>query len=294
MHRDVKPGNIILVRDRGGAEVLKLVDFGIAQLERPPEGKLTIHGAIIGTPEYMAPEQLLATGEVDHLSDVYAVGITIYECIAGRVPFIGNYQQVLLQVGSNQPAPPLVSLAPIAGARLSMVVDKAISKDRAKRYQSVEELARDLATAIPGARRRTMLFVQSSALAFDPMLGPPSAASAIAHVQQRRKAVRANYATPVHVDLPSGGKVDGRSEDVSTGGMLIILNDGTEIPQGEPVMIRFALPMEGKVIACTAVVRWVRATQGRRAMGVEFADVPAELTSSVARYIELMGVPRGD
>ncbi len=304
VHRDVKPGNIMILQDHTG-EVLKLVDFGIAQVSAR-EGKLTSYGAIIGTPEYMAPEQIMMTGESDELVDVYAVGITIFECIAGRVPFVGNYQQVLLQVGSNSDAPSLVSLCPIAGARLSAVVSRAIAKDRAARYQSIEALSLDLAAAIPGARRRTQFFPQgphhganapanaNAEAPSEPRPTPASSATmkAFVPVEQRRRAVRANYATPVQIVLADGVHVDGRSEDLSEGGFLIILDTGTEITHDQVVRLRFALPMDGKVVACSAQVRWVRATHGRRAMGVQFVDPPAELGPQISRYIELMGVPK--
>jgi eukaryotic-like serine/threonine-protein kinase len=302
VHRDVKPGNIIVLRDHGG-EIIKLVDFGIAHIQSR-EGKLTSHGAIIGTPEYMAPEQILLTGDMDPLVDVYAVGITLFECIAGRVPFVGNYQQVLLQIGSLSEAPPLVSIAPIAGPKLSAVVARALAKERSVRYQSIDELARDLAAAIPGARRRTQFFPTATGplpagggASPGPMSGPitpPSSSTmrAAVAVEQRRRAVRANYATPVQVVLADGVHVDGRSEDLSEGGLLIILDTGTEIAHDQVVRLRFALPIDGRVVACHAQVRWVRTSHGRRAMGVQFVDAPPELGPQVDRYISLMGVPK--
>jgi serine/threonine protein kinase len=301
VHRDVKPGNIIVIKDYSG-EVIKLVDFGIAQVSAR-EGKLTSHGAIIGTPEYMAPEQILLTGDSDELVDVYAVGVTLFECIAGRVPYVGNYQQVLLQVGSVKEGPSLLSLAPIAGAKLSGVIGRAIAKDREARYQSVEELAHDLAASIPSPRRRTQLFPVAHAAApaqagpamwaAEPPTSPSSSTIRVSiPAEQRRRAVRANYATPVQVTLPDGVLVDGRSEDLSEGGFLIILDSGTWIAHEQLVQLRFALPMDGKVVGCSAQVRWVRATHGRRAMGVQFVDPPPELGTQVTRYIELMGVPK--
>ncbi len=311
VHRDVKPGNVIIVRDHySGGEMLKLVDFGIAQLPAR-EGKLTSLGAIIGTPEYMAPEQILATGESDELADVYAAGVTLFECIAGRVPFVGNYQQVLLQVGSPAEAPALLSLAPICGPKLSAVVAKAIAKHRALRYQSIDELARDLAESVPAPRRRTQFFPPpvphaagdggpassaGGALAqkpADPRPTPPSSgAMPAARPVEQRRAARANFVTPVQVTLPDGAQVDGRSEDVSEGGLLVLLDNGTQLDQDSVVRLRFALPMDGRVVTCQGKVRWVRVTHGRRAMGLQFVDAPAELGPQVTRYIALMGAPK--
>jgi len=95
IHRDIKPSNVFVARDEQGNEVVKVFDFGVARV--PSEkNKLTQDGALLGTPEYMAPEQLLAR-EVDGRTDLYAVGVTLYECLAGVVPFEGNFGEVLLK-----------------------------------------------------------------------------------------------------------------------------------------------------------------------------------------------------
>ena len=101
VHRDLKPGNVFVVRDRDGIERLKLLDFGIAQVKGTEQDKLTGIGALIGTPAYMSPEQLLAI-DVDHRADVYALGVTLFECLTGRLPYEGNYQAVLLQANNFQ------------------------------------------------------------------------------------------------------------------------------------------------------------------------------------------------
>ena len=86
--------------------------------------------------------------------------------------------------------------------------------------------------------------------------------------------------------------MDGRSEDLSAGGFLIILDTGAEIAHDQIVRLRFALPIDGRVVTCQAQVRWVRTSHGRRAMGVQFVDAPPELGPQVDRYISLMGVPK--
>jgi serine/threonine-protein kinase len=91
VHRDMKPSNVLITRDRDGRERVKLVDFGIAQIAgSKDEEKLTGIGALIGTPAYMAPEQLLALEDVDLRADLYALGITMFECLTGNVPYIGE------------------------------------------------------------------------------------------------------------------------------------------------------------------------------------------------------------
>src|SRR5208282_2816225 len=112
LHRDVKPSNVFVIRDPDGREHTKLVDFGIARIEQSSDRKLSKSGALIGTPEYMSPEQLLAHDDVDVRSDIYALGVTLFECLVGEVPYVGTYTQVLLQSASPAPTPSVRSVAP--------------------------------------------------------------------------------------------------------------------------------------------------------------------------------------
>ena len=125
IHRDMKPSNVFVARDEQGREVVKLFDFGVARMPAETNNKLTQEGALLGTPEYMAPEQLLAR-EVDGRTDLYALGITLYECLAGVVPFEGNFGEVLLKV-STQPLTPLRKKV----AEVSPEFAAAIEKEKA-------------------------------------------------------------------------------------------------------------------------------------------------------------------
>jgi eukaryotic-like serine/threonine-protein kinase len=283
VHRDLKPDNIFVVRERDGRERVKVVDFGTAQVASISEGKLSAIGAIIGTPAYMAPEQLLAQDDVDALADVYALGITMFECLTGSVPYDGNYQRVLLQVCSDDAPPNVRTRLPVITEVLAAVVQKAIAKKPGERFPNVLGLARAIHEAIPSAGDQTTF------------LGPPPPSrfgpATTVDPRQRRRAPRAPYVTPVHVILPRGS-VDGRSEDISEGGLLVITRQGCEPNQRSTV--RFALPIEGRVVSCDADVRWVRAARpdasdGARALGLEFVEPPAALRASIARYVEAMG-----
>jgi serine/threonine protein kinase len=285
VHRDVKPSNILIVRDHARHEVIKVVDFGIARVETAKEDKLTGLGALIGTPDYMAPEQLLALDDIDSRSDVYAVGVTMFECLTGRMPYEGNYQRVLLQACSTDPVPAIDPKESGVPAPLADVVRHAMAKDRADRFASMRELAEALETCLPRerTRRQTQFF------------GPPpsSAPRAPNPIEQRRKLVRASYVTPVHLVI-GDITIDGRTEDISTGGLLVICRQICAADQRGT--LRFALPMDGKVISIEAQVRWVRAAraddpEGPRALGVEFIDAPSEMMASIARYVSFMTVP---
>jgi eukaryotic-like serine/threonine-protein kinase len=286
VHRDLKPGNVFVVRDRDGAERLKLLDFGIAQVRGPANDKLTGIGALIGTPAYMSPEQLLAL-DVDHRADLYGLGATLFECLTGRLPYEGNYQSVLLQACSNETKVPKVSdHAPDVGPELSQIVEHALARRPEDRIQSALEFGRELYEAMPSARSRTY-FLGAPPV---PKFGPPP--SKHMPQTQRRRSPRAGYSTPVQIQLENGGSIDGRSEDISEGGLLIICREVAEA--GGIATLRFALPIEGKIVSCRAHVRWVRAArpdepQGPRAIGAEFIDLPPAMRASIARYVSLMG-----
>jgi serine/threonine protein kinase len=287
VHRDLKPSNIFVVRERDGFERIKIVDFGTAQVaSTAAQDKLTTHGELVGTPAYMAPEQLLADQEVDALADVYALGITMVECLTGRVPFEGNYQKVLLQVCSAVPPPALRELFPELEPRLTDLLQRAIAPRRADRFPSMRELARAIDTSVPSEHRKTSL------------LGPPPApkfASGQPPVEARRKVPRAPYVTPVNLVL-KGGAIDGRTEDISEGGLLVITRHPCE--PNQIATVRFASPIEGRVVSCQVHVRWVRAArpevaQGARAIGLEFIEPAPEVCASIARYVAAMGDATG-
>ena len=279
VHRDVKPSNIVVVRGADGHERVKLVDFGVAKMQQPGDAKLTVAGAIMGTPAYMSPEQLLALDDVDHRSDVYGVGVTMFECLSGAVPYTGNYPQVLREATGEQPPPSVRSAITDLPLPISVVVDRAIAKSRASRFSSVQDLSAAIEAAVPGAGRLTTLL--------GPAAAPrPDLASAV----QRRRATRAPYNTPVQLVLrgQQAQTMDGRTEDISEGGMLVLSRDGCTADQR--IVVRFALPMEGKVVSAEAHVRWVRASPalGVCAVGLEFIDLHPAVRTSIATYVSLM------
>ncbi len=280
IHRDVKPSNIIVLRDREGREHVKLLDFGIAKMDDPHDSKLTGVGAIIGTPAYMSPELLLALDDVDRTSDVYAVGVTMFECLTGTMPYAGSYPQVLLGATSANPAPSVRAVAEELPPAIALVVDRAISKARTSRFATMGDMAAAIEAAVPTAGRATTL------------LGPPPLPKAETPAeQQRRRAKRAPYSTPIQLVLSGGQIIDGRTEDISEGGMLVLSH--AECKADQRATVRFALPMEGKVVSVEAQVRWVRAAAGPHApgvcaLGLELIEPSAALRASIAQYVSLM------
>jgi serine/threonine-protein kinase len=146
VHRDLKPGNIML--DASGRVVL--MDFGLAR--RAERQNLTAAGAVLGTPEYMSPEQ--ARGEkADERSDLYSIGVVLYEMLAGRPPFGGKDTIAILRQHVQTPAPPLRSLAPGTPPELERIVARLLAKKPSERYPHVAELQADLGKLAPPGPR---------------------------------------------------------------------------------------------------------------------------------------------
>jgi serine/threonine protein kinase len=143
VHRDLKPSNILLKED--GQPVV--TDFGLARRNAPFDSLLTNKGALVGTPAYMAPEQIEQdSDEVAATSDIYSLGVILYEVLAGRPPFVGRVDQVLRQILVAS-APPITQAAPDVSPALEAVCAKAMSKEPADRFASMEEFARALSPA---------------------------------------------------------------------------------------------------------------------------------------------------
>ncbi len=156
-HRDVKPENVYLVK-RGDADFVKVVDFGISKAvkqggEDPAESyRLTHTGLLLGTPLYMSPEQARGEDDLDHRVDVWALGVMLYECLTGEVPFhANNYLGIISQVLTRD-APPPSRLRPELGIppAVESVVMRAMEKDRQKRYQTMIDLEQDLERLLAG------------------------------------------------------------------------------------------------------------------------------------------------
>jgi eukaryotic-like serine/threonine-protein kinase len=142
VHRDLKPDNIILIQRGRERDFVKLLDFGIAKLTSDAQkSHQTRTGLVLGTPAYMSPEQCEGRANVDHRTDIYALGICLYEMLVGRVPFIGEgYGEILVQHLTQHPVPP--SQFRMMSPHVEAVVMKALEKRQELRYPTMDELMR--------------------------------------------------------------------------------------------------------------------------------------------------------
>ena len=193
VHRDLKPENIFVSRDEDSGLIVKLLDFGLAKFYEPTNDgdpktvRLTREGALFGTPAYMSPEQAKGQGEVDHRSDLWALGCIVYECLTGQT--VWSVEQgvamILAQVASA-PVPRLSRLRPDLPLQVDAWLARALDRDVARRFQTAREFADTLAEAFSGdgaapsaASVRQQSFhseaeaVQVDELMAGPDLGPP-------------------------------------------------------------------------------------------------------------------------
>ena len=138
VHRDIKPSNFYLTRKLDGSTLLKILDFGISKAPAGYDSALTSTQSVVGTPAYMSPEQMLTPRKVDTRSDVWSVGVVMYQLLGGTLPFQAElYPELCIKVGTQPPLPIEAAMPPGLGD----VVMRCLEKEPGARFQSVAELA---------------------------------------------------------------------------------------------------------------------------------------------------------
>jgi eukaryotic-like serine/threonine-protein kinase len=149
IHRDIKPANLFITNDAA----LKIIDFGLATVAG--QTTLTVEGTILGTVAYMSPEQVKAD-RVDHRTDIWSLGVVLYEMIGGQRPFVGDREQSIFNSILNQEPKPLSKLREGISQDLQKIVSKALTKVKDDRYLSMRELSEDLRKLQDGTPRVTV------------------------------------------------------------------------------------------------------------------------------------------
>jgi serine/threonine protein kinase len=148
VHRDLKSDNIMLL-DVGGGDWAKVLDFGIAKITEKvgQDPALTAPNLIIGTPQYMSPEQCSQAAEIDSRSDIYSLGVILYEMLVGHVPFTGESPTAIMMKHLQEPPPSVLEERKDLPASVGRVVMRAMAKRPEDRFQTVSELSEELATS---------------------------------------------------------------------------------------------------------------------------------------------------
>jgi eukaryotic-like serine/threonine-protein kinase len=292
VHRDIKPENVFLVQRSQNRWTVKVVDFGIAKT--PTSDKLTKMGQTLGSPYFMSPEACRGD-EVDHRADIYSFGILLYVMLCGRLPFDDEslLKVLRMQVSTPLPAPRAVNPQLLPG--LEAILERALAKDAAVRYASMEALLIDLEAALPPGSDRLLIEQHngtSAAFRFTPFPG----ATVSQQVRTMRDTQQAQHPpaprrTPwlaIGAGLLALGTLGGlgamlmRSSDetakVGTAqGASTASIDVTSTPSGAAIFVG------GEPTGLTTPAKLPGLTAGRIAIRVELADyLPETKTFEVA------------
>ncbi|XXY47881.1 serine/threonine-protein kinase [Sorangium sp. So ce269] len=289
VHRDIKPGNLFIARRTDGSPLVKVLDFGIAKLLGPVDelgaDSLTSQNAMVGSPLYMSPEQMRASRAVDTRSDLWSLGVALYQALSGKLPFEAEtFGELILQVMQERPAP-LSSLRAEVPEALSHAIMRCLERSPEERWQDVAQLAAALAPFAP-ARARPLVERAQATLA---VRGRGSLPSALPGQAPAAPPAGAADTPPVSATLPAPELVcsaatpsisSTQPADVATGapaagsGRPLEIGGGTELAArpgplsaSGPTMTHTAAPWSGgQPPPGRALPRWLRLTGGAAAI----------------------------
>jgi len=154
VHRDIKPEHVLLDRTPGGDLSVFLLDFGVcASATAPHDERERERGRVFGTPSYVSPEQAAGDPDVDGRADIYGLGVLMYECLSGRVPFSANTISNLLRRIIREDAPPISTVAPQADSEFERVLAQAVARFPEGRFTSPRAMGRALRPLLRDRRR---------------------------------------------------------------------------------------------------------------------------------------------
>jgi serine/threonine-protein kinase len=149
VHRDLKPANLFLARGRDGASTVKVLDFGISKVDAPGEQDTTKTGQMMGSPKYMAPEQMLSMHDVDGRADIWSLGAILYDMLTGRTPFVADTVPQLCSAVLNDRPPPPRNFRPDLPEALEAAVMRCLQRERTARFVDVGAFAAAIAPFAP-------------------------------------------------------------------------------------------------------------------------------------------------
>ncbi len=164
VHRDLKPSNFFLTTRTDGSPLIKVLDFGIAKAraELEQEVSLTKTRTVLGSPVYMSPEQIRSARSVDHRSDIWSLGVTLYELLTDQLPFDGDSITGVAAAVSTDPIAPIRSIRPEIPIGLSLVIERCLEKKPNDRYQTIADFAEDLVPYGPESARYSLTRIRGA------------------------------------------------------------------------------------------------------------------------------------
>ncbi len=248
VHRDLKPSNLFLTRRPDGTALVKVLDFGISKASGPnmTDAGMTTTSAVLGSPMYMAPEQMIASREVDGRTDVWSLGVVLYQLLTGRGPFNGTTMTELCARILQEPHAPIRATRPDVPFEIETVVARCLEKDRVRRFASVADLAEAIAPfggqgAAMSAERARRLIPRTERASAIPNVTPaqplPATVGGSAEGGTPRMAM---VAMPYAATNPSWSATRGRSPSSGSG-----------------VWIALALGAAGIIVAAAVVILYL-------------------------------------